>query len=379
VSTAPGFDEARRLARDLGRARVPRSVPVALERAGGRVLAVEVRAGTDLPVAAVSAMDGWAVRGDGPWQVVESQRLQPGQAARVGTGAALPAGAVAVVRDERARTEGATVSAPSPEPGTDVRPRGEEWRAGEVVADRGAVLTPLRLGVVAAAGADAVHVVVPPRTVLLVTGDELVASGLPRPGRTRDSLSHVLPPMLRACGVDLERAATAGDDVETLRDVFAGPYRSTVDLVVTSGGTARGAADHVRRALADVGARTVVAGTAVRPGAPAILATVPDGPVVAALPGNPLAAVAALVTLVQPLLASWLGRPDLEPAPVRWTGPGGALPRHGSRLVPARLQPGGDAVRAGHDGPGMLRGLAAADGFVVCDADGRTRWVGLPG
>ncbi|WP_380163652.1 molybdopterin molybdotransferase MoeA [Jannaschia sp. R86511] len=378
----PDLDDARRAARDLGGARVPRHVPVSLERALGRVLAVDVRAASHLPVVDSAAMDGWAVSGPGPWRLVGSAPagVGPDQACAVATGEGLPRGAEAVVRLEAGLVDQGMLHAPAPPPGRDVRPRGEELTAGEVVLARGSTLGPARLGLAAAAGADTVHVVVEPRAVLLVTGDELVDSGAARPGRVRDSLSHLLPPVLHDLGADVARSARTGDDAATLRDVFAGPYRSTVDLVVTTGGTARGPADHVREALRDVGARTVVDATAVRPGGPAVLAVVPDGPVVLALPGNPLAAVAAVVTLLAPLLDGWLGRPD-EPL-VDLAVPAGAGPvpaGGGTRLLPARLVPGArEPVLLGHDGAGMLRGLAEADGFLAVGPDGRGRWLPLP-
>ncbi|MGJ7442557.1 molybdopterin molybdotransferase MoeA [Aquipuribacter sp. MA13-6] len=432
----PDLDEARRLARELGGARVPRHVPVALERALGRVLAVDVRAASHVPAADSSAVDGWAVSGPGPWQLVGAvqnrraedgaapdrradvgalssrrgdsgavphrragdgagsdcrvdaglgvgrsgavERLGPGQACAVATGDALPRGADAALRREDGLVDQGRLHAPDPAAGRHVRTRGEELRAGEMVLGRGAVLTPARLGLVAAAGADTVHVVVEPRGVLLVLGDELSDSGTARPGRTRDSLSHVLPPVLHDLGVDLGRTARTGDDPQTLRDVFAGPYRSTVDLVVTTGGTGRGPADHVREALRDVGARTVVDGTVVRPGASAVLAVVPDGPVVLGLPGDPLASVAAVTTLLVPLLHGWLGRPD-EPLPEVVRPEGADVPDVGTRLLPARLVPGrGRPVPTGHDGAPMLRGLADAQGFVVLGVDGRCRWLTLP-
>lgn len=375
------LDQARRLARELGGARVPPQVPVALERALGRVLTVDVHAASHLPVEDSSAVDGWAVAGAGPWQLVPPAQgvVRPGQACPVSTGAPMPRGAEASVRLEAGVVDMGRLHAPDPPAGRDVRLRGEELRAGQVVLRRGTVLSPVRLGLVAASGADTVHVVVEPRAVLLVTGDELTASGAPRAGRARDSLSHVLPPLLHDLGADVVRSAQAGDDAEILRDVFAGPYRSTVDLVVTTGGTGRGPSDQVRRVLREVGARTVVDGLDVRPGATVVLAVVPDGPVVLALPGNPLAAVAALLCLLSPLLDGWLGRPDVPLVGVVPPPGGGGAPTSGTRLLPARLLPGrADAVPTGHHGAGMLRGLADADGFVVLGADGRSRWLPLP-
>lgn len=359
---------------------MPPQVPVALERALGRVLAVDVHAASHVPAVDSSAVDGWAVAGPGPWRLVApvAAVVRSGQACAVATGAPLPRGGEAMVRLEDALVEQGRVHAPQPAPRRDVRLRGEELRAGQVVLARGSVLTPARVGLAATSGADTVHVVVEPRAVLLVTGDELTGSGAARAGRARDSLSHVLPPLLHDLGADVVRTARAGDDAETLRDVFAGPYRSIVDLVVTTGGTGHGPSDLVRQALRDVGARTVVDGLDVRPGAPAVLAVVPDGPVVLALPGNPLAAVAAMACLLGPLLDGWLGRPD-DPL-VGVVPPAGVVAAaSGTSLVPARLLPGrADAVPTGHDGAGMLRGLADAHGFVALGADGRSRWLPLP-
>jgi molybdopterin molybdotransferase len=361
-------------------------VPVGLERAHGRVLAVDARAAAAVPPVDVSAVDGWAVAGEGPWRVLGAadlvgDRLGLGSATVVATGAPVPRGAQAVVRTEHGRVEDGLLRAPSPRPGADVRPRGEEMSAGEVVLARGTVLRPVALGLVAAAGLDSVHVVVAPRAALLVTGEELVVTGPSRPGRTRDSLSHVLPDLLVALGADLgpdlARTSTLGDDPAALADVLAGPYRATLDVVVVSGGTARGRGDHLRRVLGEVRARVVVDGVDVRPGAPALVATVPDGPVVVGLPGNPAAAVAATLLLVRPLLEGWLGVPGSEPEPVRLAGevPAGPWPR----LLPARLDVATGTVHPlAHAGAAMLRGLAAADGMVLVERGGAARWVPLP-
>lgn len=379
MSRRSGWDAARQAATELGRSRLPRDTPTGLQRALGAVLAAEVRAIAHVPAADVSAMDGWAVSGQGPWRLVPAQvqQLAGAEAAPVSTGMPVPRGAGAVVRLEHGQVDAGRLWAPEPVAGADVRAKGEEVRAGEVVLARGTVLTHARLGLAAAVGADSVRTVVAPRAVLLVTGDELVESGPPRPGRVRDSLSHVLPGMVGWLGADLDRVARCGDDAATLRDVFAGPYRSTVELVVTTGGTASGAADHVRRSLRDVGATLVADGIAARPGGPTLLAVVPDGPVVLALPGNPLAAVAGLMTLGTALLGGWLGVTDERLTEVRAPG---VQPHPGAtRLLPARLDlAAGTAAPTGHHGPGMLRGLAGATGLLVVDPSGLTRWLPLP-
>ncbi|WP_336921732.1 molybdopterin-binding protein [Aquipuribacter sp. SD81] len=386
-----GLDDAREAARALGTARVPRHVPVALERAHGRVLAVEVRAAGAVPPVDVAAVDGWAVAGAGPWRVLGAAEvvgdvLPPGAATVVVTGAPLPRGADRVVRD----VDGSVSREASDVPvltlgrstGRDhVRPRGQEMAAGEVVLPRGTVLRPLALGLAAAAGVDAVHVVVPPRTALLVTGEGLVGTGPSRPARTRDSLTHVLPDLLVALGADLghdlARTSRLGDDPDALADVLSGPYRSTVDVVVVSGGTGRGRGDHLRRVLGQVGAHVVVDGLDVRPGGSALLAAVPDGPVVVGLPGEPAGAVLATVLLAGPLLAGWLGAPVADLSPVRLAGevPAGPWPC----ALPAALDLATGAARPlAHARAGMLRGLAACDGLVVVGAGGAARWLPLP-
>ncbi|MFC5381468.1 molybdopterin-binding protein [Aquipuribacter nitratireducens] len=297
TGAAPGpftVDEARSAARALGAARVPRHVPVALDRAHGRVLAVDVRDPT-----------------------------------------------------------------------------------GHVVVPRGSRLGPLAVGAAAAAGADAVHVVVPPRVALLVTGDGLLAAGASRGGRTRDVLSHVLPDLLVALGGDLgpgeAGVASTGADGAAVLDAVAGPYRGTVDVLVTTGGTGGGAEDRLRGVLRRVRARLVVPGVDVEPGGSALVAAVPDGPLVVGLPGRPVAAVALGLLLAGPLLGGWLGVPDAGLAEVALAGQVTAGPW--PRVLPARLDVAQGRVEARD--PGAV-GLAGATGVVVVGRGGAARWVPLP-
>jgi molybdopterin molybdotransferase len=138
----------------------------------------------------------------------------------------------------------------------------------------------------------------------------------------------------------------------------------TADLVVTTGSTARGPVDHLHGALAAAGARLLVDGVAVRPGHPQLLAVLDDGRPLAGLPGNPLAAATAVLTLVEPLvgcLHAALPRPG-RTVRLAQDVPAGA---EATRLVP---------VRGGHPvlfaGPAMLRGLAVADGVAVVPPGG---------
>jgi molybdopterin molybdotransferase len=140
------------------------------------------------------------------------------------------------------------------------------------------------------------------------------------------------------------------------------------DVVITTGGTGRSGTDHLRQAVADLGGRLIIDGVAMRPGHPVVLAELPDGRFVLGLPGNPLAAMMALSTVGEPLLAA-LGHgkmpavqevqcgTTIEPDPGR------------TRLMPFRLLYG-MASPAQHTGPGMMRGLASADGVMIVPPHG---------
>jgi molybdopterin molybdotransferase len=137
------------------------------------------------------------------------------------------------------------------------------------------------------------------------------------------------------------------------------------ELVLVSGSSASGPADHLRAALVALGAELIVDGVACRPGHPQALARLADGRLVLGLPGNPLAALTAFLTLGVAALQRMrgLGLPFLPAAPV----PGGiACHPHNTRLVPVRVGPQG-VVPVGHGGSAMLRGVAGADALAVVD------------
>jgi len=368
------WEEARRVA--AARAALPAG-EVPLAAASGLVLAAPVIAATDLPPFDGSAMDGWAVAGPGPWEVVgdvaagaPAGALGPGQAVRVATGALLPEGSTAVVRRERGSLDGTRLHPldGTPGPGADVRRAGGECRAGDVVAEPGDVCVPALLGLLAAAGADLVSAVRRPVAQVLVLGDELLVAGPAHGPLVRDALGPMLPPWLRWAGADVEGVLHVADDADPLR---AAIRRSTADVLVTTGSTARGPRDHLHAVLAESGARVVVDGVAVRPGHPMLLAELADGRPVVGLPGNPLAAVSALATLAHPLLAALAGRrPAVRRTTVLREAVGGP-PTH-VRLLPVR-----DGRPALHLGPAMLRGLVGADGLAVVPAGGAAAGAGV--
>lgn len=365
---------ARRIAYQTGRPAVPRRV--LLPQALGGVLATEVVTLTDLPAFDTVSMDGWAVCGSGPWRITQRvlagsrpAPLRPGEAAEIATGAWFPPGAESVLRREEGFSDGTTVTASASDPDAprrkDVRPMGEEAKSGSVVVGAGTVVTPPVIGLVAAAGHDDVLVRVGPTVDLLVMGDELLESGPSGDGRLRDSISPQAAGWLAAVGAALgsvvrvpdERAATA-----------AAITRSTADVVVTTGGTARGPVDQLHPALDDLGAQLLVDQVAVRPGHPMVLAELADGRPLLGLPGNPLAAAVAFVSLGWALVEAIRGLPLSTLHRAVLLGDVSA-PDHAHRLMPVRTTARGVEPLL-HHGPAMLSGLAAADAMAVAPPGG---------
>lgn len=404
---ATPWPEARALAARAGeaaRAAVERPVVrVPLGRALGRALAEPLRALTDLPSFDSSAMDGWAVAGPGPWTVREeavlaghagAAALAPGEAVRIATGARVPAGTTAVIRTEHSRTEhsrtepgaaGTLLLYPlrSVVTGQDIRPRGQECRAGDELLPAGSSVGPAVLGLAAAAGYDELALAPRPRVEVLVLGDELLTSGLPHEGLIRDALGPMLGPWLAALGAEVLATRRIGDDMEAL---FTAVTTSAADLVVTTGGTAGGPVDHVHPVLDKAGATLLVDGVKVRPGHPMLLARLDAGRHLVGLPGNPLAAVSGLLTLAAPLLDALAAPPSPSPAAPPSPSPAappaappGASPAplhepvqghpYDTRLVPV-VHRDGLVVPLRYNGPAMLRGIAAADAMAVVPPGG---------
>ncbi|MEK0097108.1 molybdopterin molybdotransferase MoeA [Streptomyces sp. A475] len=379
------WEQARHTARDCAGQPLP-VVTRPLAAALGHALAGPLTALTDLPPFDTSAMDGWAVAGPGPWlvggaAVLAGDRSEPlgdyGTAAPIATGARVPTGATAVLRREHGEfdAESGTLHDRSGgtgpvAPGRDIRPRGQECHAGETLIPAGLAVTPAVLGLAAAAGYDRLAVHRRPTVELLVLGDELLESGLPRHGQVRDALGPLLPPWLRSCGADVIGSRRVADDLALLRQAVKD---SPADVVVTTGSTAAGPVDFLHATLEEAGARLLVDSVAVRPGHPMLLAELPPTPDgrarrLVGLPGNPLAAVAGTVTLAAPLLRRLGGHTDAEPCRMQAAAPLPGHPRD-TRLLPVH-RTDHEVAPLPFDGPAMLRGLAFADGLAVVPPGG---------
>lgn len=338
-----------------------------IEACAGTVLADDLLARCPLPPFDVSAMDGFAVAGAGPWRLVGevlaggswTQALSAATAVRIGTGAPVPAGATAVLPVERARLGDGIVDGVV-EPGRHVRRAGEECLPGDLLLPAGTPVGAAVLGLAAASGHDELRVRPRPRVVGLVTGDELLSAGVPSGAQVRDALGPQLPLMVSAYGGDLVAQGHVRDDAALLRAAVDG---ADADVVVTTGASSAGPADHLRDVVTSLGGEVVVDGVACRPGHPQLLARLPDGRLVVGLPGNPLAALVAAATLLEPVLGGLAGR-EVRRRAALLAEPLAAAPRDSTRLVPVAVS-GRHATPVPYAGPAMLRGAALSDALAV--------------
>jgi molybdopterin molybdotransferase len=303
--------------------------PVPLREALGRRLAEDVVAAEPVPGFDNSAMDGFAIRaadarGARPEAPVAlrvagesragrpaERELETGEAIAISTGAAIPAGADAVVRVEDTRREGdrALVLA-EVEPGRNLRRAGEDVGAGETVLEAGAGIGPAELGVLASLGAMTVACRRRPRVSVLTNGDELLEPGEEmRPGGVRNSNAWTVTALAEWAGAEAAFAGSPPDELEATRAAIA-PALEGSDVVVLCGGVSVGEHDHVKRALAELGVEERFWRLALKPGKPAWFGRRGDT-LVFGLPGNPVSAMVTFVLLVRPALtALGGGRPE---------------------------------------------------------------------
>ena len=385
-------------------------VETPLLEAAGQVLAADVRGGFDIPPLPNTSMDGYAVRAadtagatpGGPLRLrvtgylpagsVYDGAVGPGEAVRIMTGAPIPDGADAIVPFEETDEEEQTArweDGPRPEvridvearPGANVRPAGEDVRAGELVLPAGTILGPAQIGVLASLGLATARVIRRPRVAILSTGDELLRPGEPRrPGAIYDANGFSLAAMAREMGAEPRVLDIAGDTVEALTArVHEG--LADADLLVTSAGVSRGDFDVVKEVLAregSVGFWTV----RMRPGKPLAFGTFDAGEGDArrvvphlGLPGNPVSAMMTFELFGRPAVYTMLGKPQAwqrervrAVAAERIARPDDR--RFYARAIVERRDGRYHARLTGPQGSGVLTSMALANGIVVVPEDG---------
>jgi len=309
------------------------SVPADILDTLGRVLAEDVVSDIDIAPFDNSAMDGYAVRAadiaDASEQrpivldvvdhiaagVFPSVTVGAGQASRIMTGAPIPDGADAVVKVEDTlpgAADGGTggtvsigVSAPV---GSNVRRRGEDCRAGDVVLAAGEVITPAAVGLMAAMGRSSVAVYRRPRVAVVSTGDELVEiDELPGPGKIRNSNSYSLAAQVIAAGGEAHRLGIAKDDEAETRAILS--RAPEFDIMVSTGGVSMGDFDVVKDVLTEIGELDFWK-VAMRPGAPQTFGTIGGTPFFG-LPGNPTSCTVGFELFVRPAMRKMAGHEAL--------------------------------------------------------------------
>lgn len=355
----------------------------------GRVLAEGIRSPFDVPGHTNSAMDGYAFRhedhapsGATSLRIAGKSfaghpfpgRLHPGECIRIMTGAVVPDGADTVVMQEDVvEADGGVGFDAVPEKGANVRPAGEDIRAGEVVLSEGRVLRAADLGMIASMGIASFKVRRRVKVAYFSTGDELRPVGERlEAGQIHDSNRYTLHGMLCELGMDTLDMGIVNDDPDALRNAFEEASRNA-DVVLTSGGVSVGEADYVTDMLAEVGDVSFWQ-VAMKPGRPLVYGSLGNA-VFFGLPGNPVSVMATFLQVVRPTLRVISGA--RYEAPLRFD----ARAEHAIRKKPGRMEfqrgilrrddDGGLSVRTtGHQGSGILKSMSEANCFIVLPRDG---------
>lgn len=359
----------------------------------GRVLAEDVRALIDVPPADNTSMDGYAMRAaDVPAAgavLPVSQRipagvvgepLRPGTAARIFTGAQVPAGADAVVMQEmcEALPDGSVRVGQVPQPGQWVRRRAEDVARGAVVLAAGTRLAPAALGLAASVGAAALRVARRPRVAVFSTGDELVMPGevapeRMRPGAIYNSNRYTLRGLVQAMGCEVRDLGIVPDRLDATRAALREAAADN-DLIITSGGVSMGEEDHLRPAVQAEG-RLDLWQIAMKPGKPLAFGAVRRGPAgegggeawFLGLPGNPVSSFVTFLLTVRPVLLRLQGSDAAARVPAGYplrAAFGWPKPDRRREFVRACVNADGEVEIFPNQSSGVLTSAVWAEGLV---------------
>lgn len=353
---------------------------VEIDRALDRVLAQDVVAVGDVPPFPCSAMDGYAIAAGAAGRVLtvvgesragtpSGHELENGQAIRISTGAAIPAGASAVIPQESVESQDGTITTTAAvNEGEHVRNAGEDIRTGTVVLSAGARLRAAELGAAVAAGLGEVLVARRPRVRVLCTGDELRAPGERlAPGEIHNSNAPMLVALASRCGAVVPAAGRLRDDRSATVEALAAAL-DQADVTIVSGGVSVGPHDHVKPALAQLGVEEVFWRVALQPGRPTWFGVRGDR-LVFGLPGNPVSAFVTFTLFASHALAALQGttvKPALEPEATLAV----AVRRHErEQAIRVRLERSDDgrlmAVPNGPQGSHIITSLLGADALAL--------------
>jgi len=352
----------------------------------GRVLREDIIAPADMPQADNTAMDGYAVRaediaspparlrviGDLPAGSIATQRVEPGTAIRIMTGALMPEGAdtVAHVEITDAGSEIVTVMQSLPR-GANLRRRGEDMHAGDLVLRDGTPIGPAEVGVLAGVQKSIVRVGRRPVVAIISTGDEIVDVDQPRaPGKVVNSNAYALASYVREAGGVPRMVGIVPDTRGATIKAIESALES--DFILSTGGVSVGAYDFVKDALDALGAETKFWQVAMKPGKPVVLSRV-RGRLFFGLPGNPVSCMVSFLLFIGPALRKSMGQTQALLPPAVQTRLAAPLQSRGDRRNYLRVRV---VARDGAllsfpmsaQGSGVSTSMVQANGFAILEA-----------
>lgn len=377
------LDEA--LAHVLEQARpIERIERVSIRDACGRVLASNAVSALDVPPFDRAAMDGYAVAAEETFGAgrydpkvltciekvytgqVPTRSLSSGECIEIATGAPMPGGANAVVMvEETEKGVGSEVRVFTPVyPRQHVGRRAADIAAGQPLLETGALLTPSRIGALAATGVHEVDVFARPRIAILSTGNEIIAPGQPLgPGQIYDINQFTLSAIIGSHGGEAVTGPTAPDSLPELKTAIE--TAAAADIVVFSGGSSVGERDLILDALQQLG-EVIFHGIAVKPGKPTVFGTLHGTPVFG-MPGYPTSCLSNAYMLLVPMLRQMARLPDHQPTTVRATLARRVVSTTGRhQFYTVRIE-NGMAVPA-FKASGDITSMAHADGYIEIPA-----------
>jgi len=359
---------------------LPEATPRPLGKALGNILAETPVAAVTVPPADNSAVDGYALNSRDASQpsLPVSQRiaagqdplpLEPGTAARIFTGAAVPDGADTVMMQENASLEGEeVVFSRTPEANQNIRPAGQDIQAGETLIEAGTRLEPWHLGLLASAGLPQVRVYRPLRVAVLSSGDELVTPGEPlAPGQIYNSNQTMLQSLVSAAGWEAVPFETVADTFDATRDALQ-RASDEADIIVTTGGVSVGEEDHIRDAIQSLGQLNLWR-MAIKPGKALAFGHIGDTPILG-LPGNPAAVLVTFLMLGRPFLRCCQGEsgptiPAAYALPLGFAVPRAQARREYQRVRCRQLEGRQWLEAASNQSSGVLSTACWSDGLAV--------------
>ena len=305
---------------------------VSLEAAFGRILAEDISSDLDFPYWDNSAMDGYAVRYEDvkdtnpenpvtlkiiaeiPAGKVPEKIIQPGETARIFTGAMLPAGSDTIIMQENTQQKGERVAIliPPEKIGLFVRQCGTFYQAGNTLLKAGIAINSPEIAVLATAQATELTVFSRPQVAIFSTGDELInPDETLQKGQIIDSNRYALTAFVASLGAIPKPLGIIKDSPELLRETIRKAINSSA-IVLSTGGVSVGDYDYIEGILGELGGQILIGSVAIQPGKPLTFATFPNGCIYFGIPGNPVSALVSCWRFVQMAIKKLSGLTDYQ-------------------------------------------------------------------